>query len=169
MCQPSATLLSPSLTVLTNPMHLKSVFFCIVLSSCVSGWGGAEVTACCWAVDLLQGGKEVADKQRASLVRWFLLGLPWASAAGNAGSRKAPKQNKTCRPFAKSSMCSPKCASCTKWADCVIFMEMLLSRWSVFSAKHWCFHVNMGPPPVLLNKPECVSRLLYIPFCRGPG
>lgn len=34
---------SPHLTMLTCPVHLKSVFFCVVLF-CVSG-GGAEVTA----------------------------------------------------------------------------------------------------------------------------
>lgn len=119
----------------------------------------------------------MADKQRANLVRWFLLGLPWASTGGNARSCRAPKQNKTLRVFAKPvlHLCIAQnvqvgSANCTKRADYVIFMEMLLRNvGSIFSAKHRCFHVNMSAQPVLLNKPEHVSTLLNIPFCRGPG
>lgn len=108
--------------------------------------------------------------------------VPAEAALGeHRGKCREPQSSKTkqnmqalCKVLSACAtlMYSPKRAAeiCTKWAVHVIFMEVLpRSVRSIFSAKHRCFRVNMSAPPVLLNKPERVSRLPDIPFCRGPG
>lgn len=67
---------------------------------------------CCRAVDVLQGGKEVADKQRASVLRWFLLGLPWASVGEMPGATELQSQTKHTGPVQSVPlMYSPECAA----------------------------------------------------------
>lgn len=103
---------------------------------------------------------------------WGCPGPAWGKCQEPQSSKAKQSTRALCRVFHSCTAQNVQLESAElhKMGSLCDFHEMLLRNVrSLFSAKLWCVPVNMSAQPVLLNKPEHVSRLLNIPLCRGPG